>query len=77
MLQFYFKSNVGYLLMPWYLPTHFSFVRLPDEFYVTIFNVAIASDGSRKYAVGYSSLCSCCWQLGLRQGAIMPMSRQI
>jgi len=57
-LQFCFKSNAGYLLIPCYSPTLCSFVRLPAEFYVTIFNVAVVSDGSRRYAVGYSLLCS-------------------
>jgi len=38
-------------------------VSLPDEFYVTNFNVAVASDGSLMYAVGYSVFCSCFWQL--------------
>ena len=33
-LQFCFKSNSGYLLMPCYSPKLSSFVRLPDEFYV-------------------------------------------
>jgi len=64
-LQFCFKSNAGYLLMPCYSLTLCSFVRLPDEFYVTICNVAVVSDSSRKYAVGYSLLCSCCWQLDI------------
>jgi len=41
--------------MPCYSPaTRSSFVRLPDEFYVTDFNVAVACDVLRKYAVGYS-----------------------
>ena len=62
MLQFWFKSNASYLLMPC-CSTRSSFVKLPDEFYVTNFNVAVASDVLRKYAVGYSSFCSCCWQL--------------
>jgi len=44
--------------MPCYSPTRSSFVRLPDEFYVTILNVAVASDGSRKYAIGYALYCS-------------------
>jgi len=62
-LQFSFKSNAGYLRMPCYSLTLSSFVRLPDEFYVTTFNVAVVSYSSHKYAVGYSLLCSCCWQL--------------
>ena len=39
------------------------FVRLSDcltSFTVLFFNVAVVSDSSRKYAVGYSLLCSCC-----------------
>ena len=37
-LQFCFKSYAGYFLMPCYSPaTRSLFVRLPDEFYVTIF----------------------------------------
>ena len=41
--------------MPYYSPaTRSSFVRLPDKFYVTNLNVAVPSDGSRKYVVGYS-----------------------
>ena len=63
-LQFCFKSNAYYLLMPCYSPvTHALFVRLSDEFYVINFNVAVASDALRKYAVGYSLFCSCYWQL--------------
>jgi len=62
-LQFCCKSNAGYLLMLCYSPAIcFSFVRLPDEFYVTMFKVAVASDGSRKYAASYSLIYSCCWQ---------------
>ena len=60
-LQFCFKFNAGYLLM-----TRSLFVRLPDEFYVTNFMIAVAFDGSRKYAVGYSLFCSCFWQLDIR-----------
>jgi len=32
----------------------------PTSFTLLFFNVAVASDGSRKYAVGYSLFCSCC-----------------
>ena len=42
-LQFCFKFNAGYSLT-----THSSFVRLPNEFYVTNFMVAVAFDGWRK-----------------------------
>ena len=35
----------------------------PTSFTLLFFNVAVVSDSSRKYAVGYSLLCSCCWQL--------------
>jgi len=54
-LQFCFKSNAGYSLMPYYSPaTRSLFVRLPDKFYVTNLNVVVPSDCSRKYVVGYS-----------------------
>jgi len=58
MLQFFFKANAGYLLMLRYLPTIRSLSvrfksRLPDEFYITKFKVAVALDASHKYAVGY------------------------
>ena len=47
---------------------HRHFLRLSDcltSLILIFFNVAVVSvsDGSRKYAVGYSLLCSCCWQL--------------
>ena len=78
-LQICFKFNAGYFLMPCYSPaTRSSFVRLPDEFYVTNFDVAVSSDGSRKYAVGYSLFCSCflaTWCL--RQVAVLLMRPQI
>jgi hypothetical protein len=40
-------------------------VRMNNFFCVNAFLccIAVVSDGSRKYAVGYSLLCSCCWQL--------------
>jgi len=76
-LQFRFKSTAGYLLMPCYSPTLSSFVRSPDEFYVTICNVAVVSDSSRKHAVGYSLLCSCLATRFLHQVAVLPMSPHI